>query len=113
MIRMFFRKRIKVPPEMVANYRAALISGLESAPESERALYEIHLSALDELEKSLALKENVEETALQIWGERRSHGWSYLSGQEGSLVTGLFHEMATLVENQIFRIKGKEWYYSL
>ena len=110
---MFFRKRIKVQPALLANYRAALLNGLKSAPKSERALYEIHLSGLDEIEKSLALKENVEETALQIWRERRSHGWSYLSGQEGSLASNLFHEIATLVENQIFRIKGKEWYYSL
>src|SRR5687768_13003475 len=110
---MFFRKRIKVPTELLVNYRAALVTGTESAPKDERPLYEIHLRALDDLERSLALEENVEQTALQIWQERRSHGSSYLSGQQGSLVSGLFHELATSVENQISRIKGKEWYYSL
>jgi len=110
---MLFRKRVKIPSELITNYRASLRRGIERGDKNERSLYEIHLAALDDIERSLALKENVEEIAIQIQRERRSHGWSYLSGQEGSLATGTFHDLATAIENQIIRIKGKDWYYSL
>jgi hypothetical protein len=86
---------------------------MNRAPEDERSLYEIHLSALNDLERLLVSRAGVEEIAIEIWRERRSYGWSYLSGPCGSFVEGQFHELATLIETQIFKIKGKEWYYSL
>jgi hypothetical protein len=110
---MLFRKRIRVPRALIEDYRSALMSGINRAPEDERSLYEIHLSALNDLEKLLVSRARVEEIAIEIWRERRSYGWSYLSGTYGSLVEGQFHELATLIESQIFRIKGKDWYYSL
>ena len=110
---MIFRKRIKVPPDLIERYRAALLSGLSEAPEGERPHYEIHLRALQDLVKEIDEKESVESIGVHISRERRSYGWSYLSGQHGSRVEGAFHELATLIEEQIFKIKGKDWYYSL
>jgi hypothetical protein len=94
-------------------YRFALESGKNAAADDEARLYDVHLKALDNLEKALNLKEPVESIARHIWQERRSHGWSYLSGEAGGQATSLFHELAEIVEKQIFKIKGRDWYYSL
>ena len=109
---MWLSKKIKTPRELIDQYRLDLDSGLNVAPESEKSLYKIHLESLKTLERILNEKRSIEEIAAEVGRERHAHGWSFLSGLEGERATTPAHQLLSELEKQIFRIKGKDWYYS-
>lgn len=109
---MWLTKEIKTPGKLIDQYRLDLMSGLATAPESEKSLYEMHLKALQTLEHVLNEKRGMQEIVAEVRRERRAHGWSFLSGLDGERATTSAHQLLSELEKQIFRIKGKDWYYS-
>lgn len=109
---MWFNRKIRVRQKYIEQYRQDLISGLEIAPTEEHSLYKIHLESLNRLENLLKSSCNVEEITELVRSERHAHGWSFLSGEAGEKATSSAHVLLSDLERQIFRLKGKDWYYS-
>jgi len=103
--------QIEAQADQIRQYRNDLEIGILRGPENERSLYNIHLETLAELERSLEGQESVEAIAEQVTRIRHAHGWSYLSGDVGAEVTTSAHKLLSDIEEQIFKKKGREWYY--
>ena len=109
---MLFSKTIKLPAKLIEQYRRDLVIGSAVAAKSEQSLYQLHLESLAQLEKLLDEEASIEELVSHVRSERHTHGWSFLSGNDGEKATTSAHILLTYLENQIFKIKGKDWYYS-
>jgi len=91
---------MQVREELIAEYRASLLAGQGLAPEGERSLYTLHLAELKSLEELLDRSASPEAIFKFISTERRSFGWSYLSGAHGEQVEKRFHALASEIESQ-------------
>lgn len=104
-------QEIKVPPQLINNYRADLQSAANLAPKSEQSLYKILVQALTELEELLRTEASIEAIAKNLRSQRHAHGWSFLSGDAGDRASTSAHLLYENVEKQIICIQGKDWYY--
>lgn len=109
---MLLSKAIKSPRELIDQYRKDLLRGLEFAAKDEETLYRLHLKGLADLETLLGEGNSIEKLSSLLRSARHSHGWSFLSGKEGERVSNSAHALFTDLENQIFDIKGMDWYYA-
>jgi hypothetical protein len=109
---MWFRRKLNISKELIEKYRADLLKGLGEGPESEKTLYISHLKGLAQLEGLFAQEPKLEDLAAVLRTERHRHGWSFLSGDVGEQATTSADQLYCYLEQQIFRMKGKDWYYS-
>jgi len=82
---------------LIEEYQAALLSGSPIAL-AESKLYAEHESSLHQLKALLAEQGNHEAIAELLARERRSYGWSFLSGTHGERVEQSFNALANAVE---------------
>jgi hypothetical protein len=111
-IRNLLSRKITIDQKLVDKYRNDLLAGIAACPDSEKTLYRFHIHALEDLERSVKDGESIEKITSQIREERHAHGWSYLSGKQGEDATSSAHELLTDLEEQIIKIRGRDWYYS-
>lgn len=84
--------------QLLEEYRCALSSGVVDAPADERGLYELHMQSLEQLAALLSADSPAGAIAVAVASERRSFGWSYLSGAGGERVERAFHTLASELE---------------
>ena len=85
---------------LISAYREALEGALEIDHSQERIHYLRHKEILDELESLLANSANTESIQTLLGKERRSFGWTYLSGDHGSRVESAFNALANGFEDE-------------
>jgi len=84
-------------PLLIEEYQAALLFGSSITP-AESTLYATHESSLRELKELLAQQGSNQAISELLERERRSYGWSYLSGTHGEKVEQAFNALADAVE---------------
>jgi hypothetical protein len=91
---------MKVPAQHLDAYRAALAAGAFSAPETEKRLFALHAHALFDLSEALSMERPVQDILALLGRERRTFGWSFLSGPLGGEVERAFNALANELEQQ-------------
>jgi hypothetical protein len=94
------RRLVNVPVELVAQYSEALSAAQQLAPVSEQSLYALHKKELERLNAFVSSGASAQVIAAHIARERRTFGWSFLSGTHGARVEHAFHDLASALERQ-------------
>ncbi len=89
---------MNLSPALLSQYREALAAAEVAAPESERSLITSHGAALAALTELLTDGAADEAILSLVRSERRSFGWSFLSGSAGEAAERAFHALALEVE---------------
>lgn len=83
----------------LAEYVEILADSLDNTKyTNDRAVYEKHLAVAARMFLAIRRDNGTEELRELVEQERRSFGWSYLSGEEGVKAEKAFNSFAKLVE---------------
>ena len=90
---------MKTIESSLAEYVEVLASSLDNTKHAnDRSVYEKHLAVAARMLVAASKENGIKELREIVAEERRSFGWSFLSGEEGERAERAFNHLANLVE---------------